>query len=163
MWIGIETESAFDIVIGRIVSEKEKDVTNQYSKDGHTYDFSTSYAYGLDVQFSYKGQLKNRIEILGGKGLGDCGAIFEKGKEYLIVIHRGNRGYYTFLCSDNSSLANASSQINYLNKHFQKAYPSLDFRFLVLMVVLALLIALSSIIIVFKYYKHRSRRKNNWA
>lgn len=82
MGIGKEVASAYDIVIGRIVWEKQKAITNHVSKEGYNYDFHTSYAYGLEVDFSYKGQLKNTVEILGGKGRGDCGASFQNGKSF---------------------------------------------------------------------------------
>lgn len=62
------------------------------------------------ANFPYKGKLAGTTTILGGKGGGDCGGIFEVGKEYLIVVFKCDKGYYTYLCSDNALKSNASTQ-----------------------------------------------------
>ena len=48
-----EVDRAFDIVIGKVTSERSDDITCEYSFDDKTYDFSTTFAYSLAVEFSY--------------------------------------------------------------------------------------------------------------
>jgi len=117
-----EVNSALDIVIGKVTSELANDIICEYSFNNKTYDFSTTFAYSLAVEFSYKGKLNATTTILGGKGGGDCGGIFHGGNEYLIVVYECNKGYYTFLCSDNALKSEASAQIEFLNAHFKKNY-----------------------------------------
>jgi hypothetical protein len=88
--VGIEkeVERAFDIVVGKIVSERADDIVCEYSLNNKTYESFTSFAYSLESEFSYKGKLEGITTILGGKGGGDCGGIFEVEKEYLIVVFK---------------------------------------------------------------------------
>ncbi len=95
--IKYEADSAYDILIGKIISEREEAVQCEYQRKNQKYDWYTSYIYKLDVNFSYKEKMKDQVEIFGGKGYGDCGAIFEAGESYLIVIHKCNKGYFTYL------------------------------------------------------------------
>src|SRR5687768_13476516 len=124
--VGIEKDvgRAFDIVVGKIVSERADadEVVCEYSSNNKTYESFTSFAYSFETEFSYKGKLKGTTTILGGKGGGDCGGIFEIGKEYLIVVFKCDKGYYTSLCSDNDLKSNASTQITFLNEHFKEDY-----------------------------------------
>lgn len=124
--VGIEKDvgRAFDIVVGKIVSERANadEIVCEYSSNNKTYESFTSFSYSFETEFSYKGKLKGTTTILGGKGGGDCGGIFEIGKEYLIVVFKCDKGYYTSLCSDNELKSKASKQITFLNEHFKKDY-----------------------------------------
>jgi hypothetical protein len=122
--VGIEKEvgRAFDIVVGKIVSERTDEIACEYSLNNKTYESFTSFAYSFETEFSYKGKLEGTTTILGGKGGGDCGGIFEIGKAYLIVVFKCEKGYYTYLCSDNELKSKASTQITFLNEHFKEVY-----------------------------------------
>jgi len=103
-----EVDKAYDIVIGKVTSEKAEWVTCRYSEGDENGEFTTSYLYTLQTEFSYKGKLNGVQVIQGGKGQGDCGAMFEVGKEYLIVIRKCDKGLFSFLCSENAVLSEAS-------------------------------------------------------
>jgi hypothetical protein len=152
--VGIEREvdKAYDIVIGKIVLEKE----DTLSCGGYGLD----YSYNVDVQFSYKEQIKGVTKIFGGKGGGGCGGIFQNGKEYLIVIYKCEQGLYTYMCSDHASLDDAKYQVTFLNAHFKKDYPLLKFEFLMPAIALILLFLAASGIVTFNYYKRRLGKKN---
>lgn len=146
MRIEKEIDSAYDFIIGKVISEKMDTLTCSYSLD---------YSYEFEIGFSYKGQLTGRTTIFGGKGTGTCGAIFEKGKEYLIVVHKCDKGLYTFLCSDNQLTADASTQVGFLNEHFGKSYKLLKFGFLIPIIILTLTVLTATGLLTFNHYKKR--------
>ena len=155
--LGIEREvdRAFDIVIGKVTSERADDVTCEYSFDDNTYDFSTTIAYSLAVEFSYKGKLNATTTILGGKGGGDCGGIFHPGNEYLIVVYECDKGYYTYLCSDNALKFEASPQVEFLNAHFKKNYQIDKSNFSIGIILFVLILILISGLLTVNFFKRR--------
>lgn len=155
-----EVDKAYDIVVGKVTSEKAKWVTCRYPEGDNDYEFTTSYLYTLQTDFSYKGNLSGTQVIQGGKGQGDCGAIFEVGKEYLIVVHKCDKGLYTYLCSDNAILSEASSQVGFLNTYFDESYEieSKGGNEMVLLIAVVAILALA--LIVFGIYTSHFRRKS---
>ena len=155
-----EVDKAYDILVGKVTSEKAEWVTCSYPEGDNDYEFTTSYLYTLQTDFSYKGNLIGTQVIQGGKGQGDCGAIFEVGKEYLIVVHRCDKGLYTYLCSDNAVLSEASSQVSFLNTYFGKNYEieSKNGDQMVLLIAVVTVLALA--LIVFGFYTNHFRRKS---
>lgn len=155
--LGIEKEvdRAFDIVIGKVTSERADDITCDYSFNNKRYDFSTTFAYSLAVEFSYKGQLNSTTTILGRKGGGDCGAIFHPGKEYLIVVYECDKCYYTYLCSDNALKSKASPQVEFLNAHFKKNYQIDKANFSIGMILFVLILILISGFLTVNFFKRR--------
>lgn len=151
MGIHKEVDTAFDIIVGKVISEKADTLTCNYLVD---------YSYDVEIEFSYKGQLTGLTTIFGGKGDGTCGAIFEKGKEYLIVVRKCDRGLYTFLCSDNQLTSDASTQIEFLNGHFNKDYQLLKFEFLLPLILISLIVLTATGLLSFNYYKRRLGMKN---
>ncbi len=150
-----EVDRAFDIVIGKVTSELADDITCEYSFDDKTYDFSTTFAYSLAVEFSYKGKLNATTTILGGKGGGDCGGIFHPGNEYLIVVYECNKGYYTYLCSDNALKFEASPQVEFLNAHFKKNYQIDKSNFSIGIILFVLILILISGLLTVNFFKRR--------
>jgi hypothetical protein len=161
--LGIEAdvERAYDIIVGKIKGEKEQSITCLSQTKGRRHEQYNSYKYYVEVGYSYKNQLAGEVEIHGGKGLGDCGATFAPGYNYLIVVFKCDKGYYTYRCSDNAFLPNASWQLNYLNKYFNVNYQPVKASIVIFIALLCLAIMLSSAIITFKFYKYRSRRSKN--
>ena len=150
-----EVDRAFDIVIGKVTSERADDITCEYSFDDKTYDFSTTFAYSLAVEFSYKGKLNATTTILGGKGGGDCGGIFHPGSEYLIVVYECDKGYYTYLCSDNALKFEASPQVEFLNAHFEKNYQIDNSNFSIGIILFVLILILISGLLTVNFSKRR--------
>jgi hypothetical protein len=107
------------------------------------------------VKFSYKGKLDAMTTIFGGKGGGDCGAIFEPGNEYLIVVYKCDKGYYTYLCSDNALKSIASEQVKFLNGHFKKDYQIGESNFLIQLILFVLILVPGLLIL--NLYKRRLR------
>ncbi|HTJ49476.1 MAG TPA: hypothetical protein VL443_08500 [Cyclobacteriaceae bacterium] len=157
--ISREADKAYDFVIGKITDEREDSVTCFYEHEGKLHENYTTYSYSLDVEFSYKGKLCDVENILGSKYGGNCGGYFEKDKTYLITIYKCDRGYYTFMCSNNALLSESRYEITYLNKYFHKNYQLLKLEFLIPVVLLSLLVISTSAIIVFRYFKYRTRRR----
>lgn len=155
--LGIEKEvgKAFDIVVGKIVSERADEIVCEYSLNNKTYESFTSFGYSLETEFSYKGKLKGTTTVLGGKGGGDCGGIFEIGKEYLIVVFKCDKGYYTYLCSDNALKFEASPQVEFLNAHFQKNYQIDESSFLICMILFVVIIIFISGFLTVNLFKRR--------
>jgi hypothetical protein len=145
MGIEKEVDTAYDFIIAKVISEKIDSLNCTYFLD---------YSYVFEIQFSYKGQLKGKSTIFGGKGGGACGAIFETGKEYLLVVRKCDRGLYTLLCSDNQLTANASTQIEFLNRHFNKNYQQLQISLLV-PIVITFLVLTATGLVTFNFYKKR--------
>lgn len=155
-----EVDKAYDIVVGKVTSEKSEWVTCSYPEGNNDYEFTTSYLYTIQTDFSYKGNLSGTQVIQGGKGQGDCGEIFEVGKEYLIVVHKCDKGLYTYLCSDNAVIAEASSQVSFLNTYFGENYEieSKGDNEKVLLIAVVAILALA--LIVFGFYMSHFRRKS---
>lgn len=154
-----EVGKAYDIVIGKVTSEKEEWVSCRYSEGGGSGEFLTSYLYKLQTEFSYKGKLNGTQVIQGGKYQGNCGAVFEVGKEYLIVVHKCDKGLFTFLCSDNVVLSDASAQVGFLNTYFAKDYEiKSNGDELVLLITVVAVLALA--LIVFGVFTSRYKRKS---
>jgi hypothetical protein len=150
-----EVGRAYDIVVGKIVSERADEIVCEYSLNNKTYDSYTSIAYGLAVEFSYKGKLNATTTILGGKGGGDCGGIFHPGNEYLIVVYECDKGYYTFLCSDNALKSEASTQVEFLNVHFEKNYQIDNSNFSIGIILFVLILILISGLLTVNFFKRR--------
>lgn len=146
-----EVDTAFDIIVGKVVDERADTLTCNYLVD---------YSYDVEFEFSYKGQLTGLTTIFGGKGRGTCGAIFEKGKEYLIVVRKCERGLYTFLCSDNQLTSDAKTQIEFLNRHFKKDLKLLKVKFLLPVTILSLIVLAAIGLVTFNFYKRRLGIKN---
>ena len=155
--VSIEKEvgKAFDIVVGKVVSERADEILCEYSLNNKTYDFSTTFAYSLAVEFSYKGKLNATTTILGGKGGGDCGGIFHPGNEYLIVVYECDKGYYTYLCSDNALKFEASPQVEFLNAHFKKNYQIDKSNFSIGIILFVLILILISGLLTVNFFKRR--------
>src|SRR5690349_14363437 len=94
-----DVDRAFDIVVGRIIAEKEQSLSCLATFGDHSYEEYNSYSYSVMIDHSYKGNFSNIAEIHGGKGHGDCGAILTVGYSYLIVVFKCDKGYYTYLCA----------------------------------------------------------------
>jgi hypothetical protein len=155
-----ESNRAYDFIVGTIYEEKENFQEYRYSTpEGEIYDWGTSYSYFINVEYSFEDKVGGQIEFFGGKGWGDCGGIFEKGKTYLIVLYKGDKGYFTKLCSNHSPIVQASWQVAYLNHAFCKNYQVITFNCAALCSILLILPIFSSALLVFRYYKHRSRRR----
>jgi hypothetical protein len=150
-----EVDRAFDIVIGKVTSERADDITCHYSFNNKTYDFSTTFVYSLAVEFSYKGELNATTTIHGGKGGGDCGGIFHPGNEYLIVVYECDKGYYTYLCSDNALKSEASAQVEFLNAHFKRNYQINKSNLPIGMMLFVLILILISGFLTVNFYKRR--------
>lgn len=146
---------AFDIVVGKIVSARADEVVCEYSFNNKTYDSYTSIAYSLAVEFSYEGKLNATTTIFGGKGGGDCGAIFHPGNEYLIVVYECDNGYYTYLCSDNALKFEASPQVEFLNAHFKKNYQIDKSNFSIGIILFVLILILISGLLTVNFFKRR--------
>lgn len=105
---------AYDVVVGEVIGEKELP-----SECGQ---HSNSYEYTLKVTFSYQNKVADTIIVHGGKGRGDCGTTFYKGRDYLIFLHECERQFFTLMCDDNSWLPYADRQITFLNDYHKKNY-----------------------------------------
>ncbi len=154
-----EVEKAYDIVIGKITSEKNEWVSCMYPEGAKEYEFTTSYTYTLQTEFSYKGKLSGTHTIRGGKGKGDCGAILDVGKEYVIVVQNGDRGLFSTLCSDNAVISEASSQLEFLNTYFGKDYNIKKGDNNEMDTLLIIVAILTLILIVFGFYTSRKKIK----
>jgi hypothetical protein len=108
------SDKAYDIVIGNVISEKELRV----QCDHH----SAEVAYSVNVKFSYKENTSGEIIVFGGKGWGECGAIFEEGKSYILVLRECGGKYFTLYCDDNAWLPFADNSIIFLNERYHKNY-----------------------------------------
>ncbi|HEY8934032.1 MAG TPA: hypothetical protein VIM65_02385 [Cyclobacteriaceae bacterium] len=160
--ISREVDAAYDFVIGKITEEKEDPVTCFYEREDNLHENYTTYSYSLDVEFSYKEKLCGLENILGSKYGGNCGAYFEKGKTYLITIYKCDRGYYTFMCSNNDLLSESHYEIGYLDKYFHKNYRPLKLEFLIPVALLSLTMLSTSVIVVFRYFMYRTRRSRKF-
>jgi len=148
-----EVDKAYDILIGKIISEKEETLSCSVEY--------ADYSYEADIELSYKGKLSGATKFFGGKGGGSCGGIFHKGYEYLIVIYKCDNGLYTFMCSDYAFVDHASTQVKFLNEHFKKDYKLLRIEFMLPAMGLTLIVLLVGGFLTFNYYKKRlSRRKH---
>lgn len=151
MRIQKEVDTAFDIIVGKVISEKADTLTCNYFVD---------YSYDIEIEFSYKEQLTGLVTIYGGKGGGTCGAIFEKQNEYIIVVRKCEHGLYTFLCSDNPLTSDAKNQIEFLNQYFNKDFKLLKVEFLIPITILSLIVLLAIGVVTFSFYKRRMGMKN---
>lgn len=158
--VGLEydVEHAYDIIVGKIKAEKEQSITCMAQVRGGSREKYNSYKFLVEIDYSYKNQLAHEVEIHGGKGWGDCGAIFEPGYNYLIVVFKCDKGYYTQLCSDNAYLPYASCQLNYLNEYFNVNYHPVKLSFIIFVSLLCLPVLMSSMWITFNFYRYRSQR-----
>jgi hypothetical protein len=154
-----EVEKAYDFVVGRIGEERENYQDFTFSTMGKIYEWNTSYSYFLNVEYSFKDKIKGSIEFFGGKGRGDCGGIFEKGKTYLIVIYKGSKGYFTKLCSDHSPLISAGWQVSYLNQALGKIYELIKAGHAALLYVMLVLIVISLVAFSTKFIGFRTSRR----
>ena len=155
-----EVDTAYDIVIGKVTSEKAEWVTCRYSEGDESGEFTTSYLYTLQTEFSYKGKLNGTQVIQGGRGKGDCGAMFEVGKEYLIIIRKCDKGLFSLLCSENAVLSEASSQLSFLNTYFNKGYKIKSNGGNEMMLLITVVAVLVLTFIGFGVYTSRIKRKS---
>jgi hypothetical protein len=147
--ISREADKAYDIIIGGVVSEAESVLScSNYGPD---------VAFEVDVEFSYKNKLSNKVTIYGGQGGGGCGGILHKGNRYLIVVHKCEQGYYTTMCSDNAFLSNASRQIEFLNDRFHKDYQHFEIDFLIPTTLLILIVLIGAGYTTFQFYRKRMK------
>jgi hypothetical protein len=66
----------------------------------------------FDVSRSYSGQQKKKVELRTGLGAGDCGYLFEVGRQYLVYAWKGQSGELsTGICSGTGLLENRKADI----------------------------------------------------
>lgn len=147
-----DVDKAYDIVVGRVISARSQSL--------ECSNYGPDVAFEFEVQFSFKEQTSNRITIFGGQGDGSCGGILLENYEYLVVVYKCDGGLYTTMCNDNAFLENASSQIEFLNRHFNKDYPIPNINFLMVTVLMVLVLLAGAGLITFNYYKRVRTRKN---
>jgi len=147
-----DADKAYDIVVGRVISATpETFECSAYGPD---------VAFEFEVEFSYKGEVGDRIIIFGGQGGGSCGGILRENYDYLVVLYKCDGGLYTTMCNDNAFLENASSQIEFLNGHFGKNYIASNFSFLLGTILVSLVIVAGAGIITFNYYRKVRKKKS---
>ena len=69
----------------------------------------------LEILQALKGVSGNRIEVVTGRGGGDCGYTFRRGDTYLVYAHRrdGAKRLYTGICSRTQALSDATEDLEY--------------------------------------------------
>lgn len=77
----------------------------------------TYRAVYLQNLHAYRGQAPDKVVVLTGIGLGDCGFDFETGKQYLVYGDRIDRDYlFTSICSGTSPLEEAGPALRFLRE-----------------------------------------------
>jgi len=69
----------------------------------------------LDVTGSWKGVSKQQVQVVTGRGAGDCGFVFERGVEYLVYARKLSSGdLATDICTRTKPLARAAEDLTIL-------------------------------------------------
>ncbi|SKC77854.1 hypothetical protein [Ohtaekwangia koreensis] len=141
-----EADCAFDIVVARVVAEKEDPIT--------CGEFYLDHSFMIQIEFSYKGNLKGTQKIFAGQGGGPCGAILWTGVDYLLVVQKyGDHHLYATMCNDNTYLHSADDHVKFLNQYYNKDYHITDRLYFIAIMLLCLAVASCACIVVFSYYK----------
>lgn len=106
-----EVDNAYDIVVAHVTDEKMDTLACRS-------DWDFDHSFTVQVEFSYKNQLRGSKKIFAGKGGGSCGAILSKGVAYLLVVYKCEDSLYAYKCSDHSYLSHAVTRVNFLNGLF---------------------------------------------
>lgn len=66
----------------------------------------------------FKGTVKGALEVVTGRGGGDCGYSFRRGGEYLVYAHRWEKlnRLYTGICSRTRALTEAREDLDYFHR-----------------------------------------------
>jgi hypothetical protein len=72
----------------------------------------------IKVKYGWKGIEGEEVTILTGKGRGDCGYMFEVGKDYLIYASSKVRrnAFWTTICTRTGSASEANAEIKLLGR-----------------------------------------------
>ncbi len=152
--ISYHIEKVVDVIVGKVIGESEEGF------ECHSPYYETaSFRYLVKVDYSYKKNLVDIVEIYGGKGWGDCGAILYPGYNYQLAVFKCGNNYYTSMCADNNFLPCAGSTLQYLNNYFNVNYHPVSNEFVISTAFVSLIIiVLLSLFSVHNVYQYRSQR-----
>jgi hypothetical protein len=72
----------------------------------------------LSPKLVWKGEPDDKLELFTADDSAACGFGFQKKKEYLLFVHRDEKGeLHTSLCSGNGTVAGSRNAIDWLNKN----------------------------------------------
>lgn len=78
----------------------------------------------------------------------------------MIVVYKCDKGLYTYLCSDNAVIAEASSQVSFLNTYFGKNYEIESKGDNEKVLLIAVIAVLALALVFFGFYMSHFRRKS---
>lgn len=144
-------DSAVDIVVGKVIAEEELSFEN-YSQNPEAGTFK----YTVKIKYAYRNCLRDTIVIYGGKGGGDCGAIFYPGLHYQLVVFKHADIYCSSMCADNNFLPEASATLSYLNNYFDVNYHPVSKEFAICTAfATCMLITILSLIFTHEFHQYR--------
>jgi hypothetical protein len=149
-----EADCAFDIVVARVITEKEDTIT--------CGEFYLDHSFMIQIEFSYKGHLKGTQKIFAGQGGGPCGAILWTGVDYLLVVQKYDDHLYATMCNDHAYLYSADYHVKFLNQYYNKDYHIRGRLYFIAIMLLCLVVASGACIVVFNYYKRRRGSQYIW-
>ena len=114
-------ERADAVFVGRVVGVKDRFHVFRrlwmYFLDatGRDYERHYGYAYTFSVERVWRGPGARTVTILTGRGGGDCGYPFERGRDYLVYGYRNDSDVWsTDICTRTSEVADAAEDLSLL-------------------------------------------------
>lgn len=91
------------------------DVSMRLGRDPDWQEFERTHGFKVtfEVTKAWKGALKKRFVLYTGRGGGDCGFPFEKGKEYVVYAYCGKKYCDTMICTRTKLKAGAAEDLRY--------------------------------------------------
>lgn len=105
--------SADAVFAGTVIGIEE--IKEQEKSDGRSFSFS-QLLVRLDVSEVFRGPQAAQLEVVTGRGGGDCGYSFSKGVAYIVYAHRASIDgrLHTNICTRTRELDYAAEDLNYI-------------------------------------------------
>ena len=111
--------SAAAVFVGTVtgVMDNERPVKNSNERrkeeDSGEIDW-VPMSYKFSVEQAYLGVAGSEVEILTGRGAGDCGVAFQTGQRYLVYAYRHKDKLTTSICTRTKSFSKATEDLAFL-------------------------------------------------
>jgi hypothetical protein len=110
--------NTFAVFSGKVesVSDYKPPLSENATERESRFNYSQK-SFTFSLEESFRGQLGKKVEIITGKGGGDCGYNFEVGKTYLVYAYQQKDGKLgTGICTRTRPIEKASEDLQYFRE-----------------------------------------------